>query len=56
MPEKFKCTCGCEFFTNNIYQLKKTGEVLTSRSDWFACLKCGKVYVAKNNKVSEVKE
>lgn len=56
MPEKFKCECGCLFFTNNIYQLTKIGDMLVSRSDWFACLKCGKVYHARNNKIEEVKE
>lgn len=56
MHEKLKCECGNTFFTNNIYQLTPNGEVRVSRSDWFACLKCGKVYHARNNKVEEVKE
>lgn len=56
MPEKFKCKCGGVFFTNILFQLKANGDPYSSTSDQYACLKCGKVYHAKNNKIEEVKE
>ena len=56
MPEKFACNCGFTFFTNEVFQLNIKGEVLISRSDCFACLQCGRVYYAQNERVWLVEE
>jgi len=56
MPEKFKCTCGCGFFTKEVYQLDTRGRVLITHSHWYKCGGCPKVYYVKNEKVREAEE